>query len=465
MTASDIMKATGGRILYGNPDAAFTGVSIDSRTIGESELFVPLKGRTFDGHKFLIDALGRGGGAIVSSPPAEPVKGKTIIFVRSTLRALQDMARYERMKRDVTVIGITGTNGKTTTKELTASILGISHKTLKNSGNFNNEIGLPLSLMRIGDDDEFAVLEMGASKRGDIRELCEIAAPDFGAITNVGFGHIEGFGSLEAVRSTKLELLETAKTVALNADDAFLMEGLIRGKSHWDEPVVVTFGIENSADVSARDIVLEERHSTFMLSMHGGAYTKVSLRVPGRFNIYNALAAASLCSAIGIKMTEIKHGIESFSGVPMRLELKECMGATVISDVYNANPLSMEEALKELLRLKKSRAIAVLGDMLELGSYAEVAHRKLGKWMADLSVDIVIAVGPLMEKAAEEFFAGRGTCITVSDSLAAGKALRELLREGDTVLVKGSRGMHMELVLEGHSGRIPVSAKETEDAL
>lgn len=465
VTVSDIIKATGGKIIYGNPDAVFTGISIDSRTIGKTELFVPLKGRNFDGHKFLIDALRRGGGALVSIPPAEPVKGMTMVFVKNTLKALQDIAHYERMKRAITVVGITGTNGKTTTKELTASILGMSHRVLKTSGNLNNQIGLPLGLVRIADDDEFAVLEMGASMRGDIRELCGIAVPDLGVITNVGLGHIEGFGSLEAVRSTKLELLETVKTIALNADDAFLMEGIHNKSVHRDGLAIVTFGIASRADVSAQDIVLGERHSVFTLSVHGKRLTEVRLNVPGKFNIYNALAAASLCSATRIKPAEIKEGIESFIGVPMRLELKEFMGATIISDVYNANPLSMEEAVKELVRLRRSRAIAVLGDMLELGSYAEEAHRKLGRWMAGIPVDVLIAAGPLMEKAAEEFSAGRGKSITVSDSSGAGDVLREICREGDTVLVKGSRGMQMELVLEGHHGRSPVSAQEAGNAL
>ncbi len=459
LTIQEIVGATGGRVIYGNHDkAVFTGVSIDSRTIREGELFIAIKGPRFDGHDFLIDAMVRGSGAIVSTPPAAPVKGRTIIFVKNSLKALQDIARYVRMRSRATVIGVTGTNGKTTTKELIASILGMRQSVMKNSGNLNNHIGLPLSLIKIEDDDVFAVMEMGASIMGDIRQLCEIAVPDYGVITNIGQGHLEGFGSIERVLSTKLELFDAVKTVALNADDALLMKG-VSMRTGKNTPSLVTFGITNSSDVYAKDITLEERRSIFDLCLSGGKCVEVVMKVSGRFNIYNALAAASICSALGAGLEEMKAGIESFAGVPMRLEVKELFGVTLISDVYNANPASMEEAVKELVRLRKGRAIAVLGDMLELGEYAEEAHKNLGRWMSGLPVDVFIAVGAMMTKAAEEFASARrkgersgeyGSPIAaLSDPSEARRALLSLCSEGDTVLVKGSRGMHMEEVIEG----------------
>lgn len=466
LTVGEITEATGGRVIFGNHVSAFTGVSIDSRSIGNGELFVPLKGEKFDGHDFLKDALNAGGGALVSMPPVEPPRGKTVIFVRSTLKALQDMAQYVRKRSGATVVGITGTNGKTTTKELIASILGVSHRVLKNSGNLNNHIGLPLSLIKLEEDDEFAVLEMGASIRGDIRRLCDIAVPDLGVITNIGMGHIEGFGSIEGVRSTKLELFEAVKKIALNCDDSFLMAGAEEGRAAGPGPEVVTFGIENDADVYADEITLEERRSLFTLRFRNGRSTRIELPVPGRFNIYNALAAASVCDALAIPPAEMAEGIRSFTGIPMRLELKELRGATVISDVYNANPVSMEEAVKELVRIKKTRAIAVLGDMLELGPYAEEAHRKLGSWMAEIPVDIFIAVGPLMEKAAEAFSARGGMVIPTDNVTEARRVLLDTVREGDTVLVKGSRGTSMERVLEGGPEKFMATAGgEAGDAL
>lgn len=468
LTINDIIEATGGRIIYGNSyNALFTGVSIDSRTIREGEIFIALKGQRFDGHNFLMDAMKNGKGAIVSTPPVTPVKGRTIVYVKNTLKALQDIAHHIRMKRRITLIGITGTNGKTTTKELVASILGIEHRVMKNLGNLNNHIGLPLSLLRIEDGDEFAVMEMGASIKGDIKELCDIAVPDYGVITNIGPSHLEGFGNLESVRSTKFELFDAVKTIALNADDSFLMEGVSK-RGEKGGPEIITFGMSRDFDVYAKDIVLEERRSVFNLCSGRGECIEITINVNGRFNIYNALAAVSICNALGVRPEDIKTGIESFVGVPMRLEFKELCGTTVISDVYNANPASMEEAIKELVRLKRIRAVAVLGDMLELGAYAEEAHIRLGKWMSTLPVDVFIAVGPMMSKAAEEFSTARRSppfvesreeqaswgkqslcrVFIVSDSSEARKILLNICNEGDTVLVKGSRGMYMENVLE-----------------
>jgi UDP-N-acetylmuramoyl-tripeptide--D-alanyl-D-alanine ligase len=461
ITVKEILSATGGRVIQGTPgDTPFSGVSIDSRSIGEGELFVALKGLNFDGHDFLMDAMEKGRGAVVSGSPAGSFKEKTVIQVGDTLKALQDIARHMRMRRRLTVIGITGTNGKTTTKELVASILTMRHRVTKNSGNLNNQIGLPLSLTRGEENDEFAVMEMGASMKGDIRELCDIALPDYGLITNIGPGHLEGFGSLDAVRETKLELFGAVKTIVLNADDRFLMEGVSQ-RARGGRPEIITFGIENRADIYARDIILESRRSVFNLCL-GGRCSEVAVHVNGRFNIYNALAAAALCHGLGVEPEDIKAGIESFAGVPMRLELRELFGATVISDVYNANPASVEEAVRELIRLREDRAVAVLGDMLELGVYAEEAHKKLGRWMAQLPLDVFIAVGEMMAKTAEEFSAVRKEgpdflqkpcrVLAVRDSSEAGKSLHGLCREGDTILVKGSRGMRMERVLEQESG-------------
>lgn len=448
LTIEDIIKATGGRVVYSNGNChAFTGVSIDSRAIKEGELFIALRGSKFDGHDFIYKALEKGCGALVNFPPAEPPRGRTVIYVKNTLNALQDIAHYMRMKSNIPVIGVTGTNGKTTTKELIASILGTRHRVLKNTGNLNNQIGLPLSLIRISGEDEFAVLEMGASAQGDIKELCGIAAPDYGVVTNIGPGHLEGFGSIEAVRNTKLEILDTVKGVVAGADDAFLIQGLSRYHGR-----VVTFGIENKADVFAKDINIRDKGSDFLLCIGADRSIKINLNIPGTFNIYNALAAAAIGNIFGMDINDIRTGIESFKGVPMRLEIKELFGATVISDVYNANPASMEEAIKELVRLKKGRAIAVLGDMLELGSYAEEAHRKLGEWMSKLPIDIFIAVGPLMAEAESLFAKKGGQSFRAATAAEAGEILTGICREDDTVLVKGSRGMGMEKVLETNKG-------------
>jgi UDP-N-acetylmuramoyl-tripeptide--D-alanyl-D-alanine ligase len=434
----EIIEATRGRILYGK-QREFTALSIDSRTIKKGELFVALKGPNFDGHEFIPDALKDGFGAIVNSPPAEPIKGKTIIYVKNTIDALHDIARYLRLKIDVPVIGVTGTNGKTTTKELIASIFCEKHKVLSTFGNMNNHVGMPLSISRVNGDESVMVLEMGSNAQGDIKQLCNIAYPDFAVITNVGLAHLEGFGSLEMVRKTDLEILEYVKVACVNADDHFLIEGLreFSGK-------IITYGTDKSANVRAEDIVLKDNQSSFRLCFSSGGQIEINLGIAGKFNIYNALAASSIAGEFGLNLMDIKKGVESFKGVPMRLEIKELFGSLVICDVYNANPASMDEAIRELVRLKRQRTIAVLGDMLELGPYAVEAHKKLISLISELNIDVLIAVGPEMKKASSEF---TGICYKADDSVSARSILLSICRDGDTILVKGSRSMHMERVL------------------
>ena len=438
----DIVQATGGTVLCGKAEK-FSGLSIDSRSIREGELFVALKGERFDGHDFLAAALTNGAGALVQVPPAELPAEKTLILVKDTLIALQALARYLRSGMNLAVIGVTGTNGKTTTKELISSVFGQRHKVLKTTGNLNNHIGLPLCITRMDGDEDIMVLEMGSNHRGEIKQLCEIALPDFCIVTNVGPAHIEGFGSLEAIRDTDLEILGYAKTASVNADDAFLLEGT---KNYGGR--LITYGMKNTADVYAKEIMLGTRGSGFKLCFSDKRMIAVNLQLSGRVNVYNALAAASVANALGVGLEDIKYGLESFGGVPMRLEIKEMSGALVISDVYNANPASMEEALKELVRLKRKRTIAVLGDMLELGSYAEEAHRKLVRLASEMKIDTLIAVGPEMKKAAKEF---RGACFEAEDSDGARSVLSDIFDKGDAILIKGSRGMRMEKVL-GEAG-------------
>lgn len=451
----EVLEATGGRVLCKNSED-FAGLSIDSRTIKEGELFVALKGQRFDGHDFLMDALRKGKGAMVSIPPPLPIKGKTIIHVNNTLKGLQAIANYRRRKVNIPVIAVTGTNGKTTTKELIASILSVNHRVLKSSGNLNNQIGLPLNLVNVGEDHDFVVLEMGASIKGDIRDLCEIAEPDYGVLTNIGQAHLEGFGNVKVIRDTKLELFDATKVIVANGDDRFLMEGLDNKIKQGlnREKRLITYGINSASDFKARNIIFNEWGSSFDIFFNGKKYLSVSLKIPGRFNILNAIAAASICDTLGIATEDIKMGMETFQGVPMRLEFKKIRGVTVLSDLYNANPSSMEQAIRELVRLKKSRAVAFLGDMLELGSYAVEAHEKLASLISKLPVDVIVAVGPLMSIVAKELSKiGRETYI-FKDSEEASGTLSRICREGDTVLIKGSRGMRMERILEGEKDAI-----------
>lgn len=459
LTTAEIIDATGGRVLCSGPEE-FIGLSIDSRTIQEGELFLALRGERLDGHDFLRQALAKGAGTIVNRDRLQTVAegisqtaitekdlpaGKTIIAVEDTLRALHDMARGRRRGFPGPVIGVVGSNGKTTTKELVVSILNTRIGVIKTAGNFNNHIGLPLCMVRGGRDAGAMVLEMGTNRPGDVSLLCGIARPDLAVITNIGCEHLEGFGSIEKVRDSELEILPFLKSLVMNADDAFLMEG-INGSFGG---VKVTFGIDAAdAGVRAQDISFHDTGTKFSLWCEGGRI-EVNSRLFGRFNVYNCLGAAAAGLALGYDLDEIRRGLESFAGVPMRFEVRRRGATTFLNDVYNANPSSVEESLKEFVRVRQGsphgRGIVVLGDMLELGDYGPEAHRRLGRLISGLPVDCFIGVGPLMSLAVSEF---GGSGIVEATSEEAGNRLGGLLREGDTVLIKGSRGMRMERVLE-----------------
>ena len=468
LSARQILDATGGSIIRDETegprtaaqlteDIFFSGLSIDSRTIRQGELFLALKGDRFDGHDFVQDALKTGAGAIISRGRRVSVAaGKSTILVDDTLFALHSIAHSIRKQFGGSVIGVVGSNGKTTTKELIASVLGVNLNVLKTSGNFNNHIGMPLSITKVQDNTGVMVLEMGTNKPGDIKELCAIGLPETGVITNIGQEHLEGFGSLTAVRDSELELLSYVRKLVINADDTFLMEGIedsFKGRR-------ITFGIDaKDADIRAEGIELADRAARFILRTGSGSIV-IESGLAGRFNVYNSLAAAAAAYAMGFTLDDIKKGLESFDGLPMRSEVLVRGNVTYINDAYNANPSSMEESVKELVRRAKEgherkRAIAVLGDMLELGTYGTDAHIKLGRWLSGLPVDILIGVGPLMSLTVGEF---QKKGITAGNAKDAARELEKLVGEGDLVLIKGSRGMRMEDAL---SFAVPGKTSET----
>ncbi len=446
LTADTIIGATGGRLLCGDL-RAFNGVSIDSRTIRENDIFFALRGEKFNGHDFLNDALSRAGGAVIDSFPGALPVNKTIIQVNDTLRALQDLAHYRRTRLNIPVVAITGSNGKTTTKEMTHSILSGRFKTMKNKGNLNNHIGLPLSLAGVASDVEVIVLELGMNAPGEIKRLCEIALPSHGIITNLGSAHIGRLGSRYAIRDAKLEILHGLSTVVLNGDDAFLMEGV---KDFGGE--IITFSINNDSHVMAKDLHSTERGNRFTLAFRDGGNVPVSLNIHGIFNVYNALAASAVCFSLGITAEEIKSALEAYTAFPMRFEVTDKNGITIINDSYNANPASVKEALTELSVLNNGRAVAVLGDMFELGEFSEDEHRTVGNIVYDLGIDVLAAVGEMMSLAAEEINTktdSKPLVYTFKSADEAGKNIKNILKRGDTVLIKGSRSMVMERILEG----------------
>jgi UDP-N-acetylmuramoyl-tripeptide--D-alanyl-D-alanine ligase len=450
ITVEEIIEATDGKLLSEN-SGTFSGVSIDSRTVTENEIFFAIKGEKFDGHDFLENALSKSSGAVVHSEPESFPKGKVIICVDDTLRSLQDLAHFLRMKQSIPVIAVTGSNGKTTTKEMIHAVLSRRFKTLKNEGNLNNLIGLPLSLLKLQSDDEAVVLEMGMNARGEIKKLNEIAAPSHGVITNIGSAHVGMLGSRNEIRNAKLEILQGLNVLVVNADDGFLMNGIKEAEDFNGQ--IITFAVNNESHVMGKDVQTSESGSSFMLEIRNKESIRINMNVHGLFNVYNALAAASVCFFLGITIKDIKIALESYRTFPMRFEFIKANGITIINDSYNANPSSMEESLKEALHMRgRGRVVALLGDMSELGEFSEKEHRHIGRIVSEMDVDVFIAVGEMMNLAAEEIKKVRGQkpvpeIVTFGSIDEAKKYIMNVLKPGDKVLVKGSRIMSMEKII------------------
>lgn len=454
ITTEEILKATGGELLKEN-GGAFPGVSIDSRTIGDGEVYFALRGPRYDGHDFLDDALNRGSGAVVDRMGCSIREGKVLIYVSDTLRALQDLAHFLRKQSPIPVIAITGSNGKTTTKEMTCAILSERFPVLKNRGNLNNLIGLPLSITRLSREDRAAVLELGMNKAGEIKRLCEIAVPSHGVITNIGYAHVGELGSLDALRDAKLEILEGLTVAVLNADDEFLMDGYrAYAEIQGARSRLVTYGLSSGADVRAENIQHTDNGSSFTLVTGSGEEVIISLAVYGLFNVYNALAASAVSLTLGITAEEVKTALERYRSFSMRYEVIRIRDITVINDAYNANPSSVTESLKAMALVRRSgRQIVLLGDMYELGRYSEEAHRSVGREVSRSGIDVFVAVGGMMRFAADECrrSAGKKGGTDVHECGSAVEAIRIISRiigPGDAVLVKGSRAMNMEKIVE-----------------
>ncbi|MHC1696574.1 MAG: UDP-N-acetylmuramoyl-tripeptide--D-alanyl-D-alanine ligase [Geobacteraceae bacterium] len=451
-TVSEIAAAVGGT-LFGVADACVLGVSTDSRSVEPGELFVPLRGERFDGHQFIDGALARGVRVILaeqgSCQPGSLPPGASFISVADTLRALGDLAAFHRKRFSLPVVAITGSNGKTTTKEMLAAILACRGKGLKTAGNLNNLIGLPRMVFQLSESHQWAVLEMGMSELGEIDRLAEIACPEVGVITNVAPAHLLSMGSVAAVSAAKGELFRRlcpGSSAVFNADDP-----LVAGLPTPSGVRRISFGLAE-ADVRAEKIeALGRAGQAFVLTLPS-AKIAVTMKVFGRHNVQNALAAAAAAHLLGIGPDEIRKGLESFSPVEKRFSPEELNGILLIDDSYNANPASMRAALTTLAGLKGAgRGIAVLGDMLELGESSPAAHEEIGR-LAAQCVERLYLLGDLAESVARGAAAGGLSAASVVCARNHAEILDDLtnsMRPGDCILVKGSRGMRMETVAEG----------------
>ncbi|MEO7072621.1 MAG: UDP-N-acetylmuramoyl-tripeptide--D-alanyl-D-alanine ligase [Rhodanobacter sp.] len=421
-------------------DAGVAGVTVDSRRVRPGDLYVALRGERVDGHDYVAAAAAQGAsGALVTRKVDCDLPQ---VLVADATLALGDLASAMRAQRDVRVVGITGSNGKTTVKTLVAGILAGHGRTHVSAGNHNNELGLPLSLLAMPADTQFAVFEMGAGKPGDIAYLAGIARPDVGVVTLIAPAHLQRLGSIEGVAQTKGALYEAlpADGVAIiNADDAFapFFAGLAGPRR------VLHFGLAKPAEVSARDIEHAEAGSRFVLVTPGGE-AAVRLPLPGRHNVLNALAAAAVALALDVPLATIVAGLDQARGVSGRLQRCAATdGGTLIDDTYNANPGSMAAAIDTLL-LSAGEHWLVLGDMAELGAAAQALHATLGVQARERGVDRLLAVGALGVATVAGFGAG-GEHFADKDALIA--ALRGQLHAGVTCLVKGSRSAGMEQVV------------------
>lgn len=453
----EILAATAGRVIRQGGARSFGEIFTDSKEVKTGAVFLALKGDRFDGHAFLEDAVRRGAACLVVH--SRQVRGRlgdaTVIQVRNTLEALGDLACYRRRKVAPVVLAITGSNGKTTTKEMVAAILErgslretpLRGKVLKTGGNFNNLVGLPLTLLRLERRDKVAVVELGTNRPGEIARLTEIAAPDIGLVTSVAPAHLAGLRSLAGVAREKGALYQGLKRdgiAVINLDDPWVrrLGGRFKGEK-------ITYG--KSGDVRAESLrPLGPRGTEFTLRV-GGGRRRIRLGLCGEHNLANALAAAAMAHGLGVGMDAMRRGLESMKAFPMRMAVERWRGVGIINDAYNANPASMRAALKALAGVEdRGKKIAVLGDMLELGEETRRSHWELGRQAARSGVDRLYLLGaqaPRVKEGAVREGMKENLAVIGKSHRQIARMLQRQVRPGDWLLFKGSRGMKMETVL------------------
>jgi len=455
---AEIVAATGGKVRQDSGKRRFGEIVTDSTKIKRGSVFVALKGERHDGHRFVAEAVRRGAACVIVH---RPLPGKilakaTTVRVPDTLRALGDLAHYRRVQLAPKVLAITGSNGKTTTKEMVAAILEeawfdaepLRGKVLKTEGNFNNLVGLPLTLLRLRRRDKVAVVELGTNRPGEIQRLAEIADPDVGIVTSVAAAHLEGLNSLAGVAREKGALYQNIRpggAIAVNLDDPWVKKlgAQFNGKK-------ITYG--KLGNVRAQSQRMRGTSGMQFVLRAGRQRRAVQLNYLGQHNVANALGAAALTLGIGVKVTTIRRGLEKARPFSMRMQIEQRNGVGIINDTYNANPASMKAALQTLAEIDcRGNRIAVLGDMFELGKQSAKEHRQLGKIAAGAAIDALYLLGNLaadVRKGALQGGLRAEQIIIGNDHADLAAKLRESVKRGDWLLLKGSRGMRMEKILD-----------------
>lgn len=451
----DILKICNGKLICGNENEICENFSKDTRQINSGDIYLGIKGEKFNGSIFYKEAFEKGAkGCILqdielNQEEINTYKNKFIVVVENVVEALQKIAKYKRSLYNIPVIGITGSVGKTSTKDIIASVMSKKYNVLKTEGNYNNEIGLPLTILKLKNHDAM-VLEMGMSAFKEISLLTDIAKPTTAVITTIGSSHIGELGSRENILKAKLEILEGLDEngiLIINNDNDLLNSW---NKKNTDNHKHITYGIENESAYNGKNIDIQENGSLYEININSKIYT-IKVPVAGKHFIYNSLSAIAVGLEYGIKIEEIIKGISEFSLTKRRMELiKNSKNATIINDCYNASYESVKSALEYIKELKSNRKIAVLGDVLELGRFSKQMHQKIGEEVINNNIDILITVGQEAKIIAKTVTENKKNLKVYSfdNNQEASKLLKNEIKENDVILVKASNGMHFEEIVE-----------------
>lgn len=452
MKATEIAKIL--NVIHNGQDVNFTKITTDTRSLSGGELFVALKGERFDGHDFIRSAIDAGAAGVVVSEDINVPNNVVRFFVQDTLKAYQEIAKaYRKKMKNLHVLGITGSNGKTSTKDMISACLETKYKVVKTEANFNNEIGLPKTIFNIQNDTEFAVLEMGMRGFGQIKSLCEIASPEAGIITNVGETHMELLGSMENIAKAKAEITENLSSngfAILNGDD----ENVKKAAEHTAAQIFY-FGLNNENDYYATDIFMNAEGTKFKcVEKCTGKIVEFNMPILGVHNVYNALCAITVARCYDVSLEDCVRALANIKLTGKRLQVVKKAGITFIDDSYNASPASMKAALTALKMVKDGvdkteypRSIAVLADMLELGKISEEAHKKVGVWCVENKIDYLFTYG---EEAQYIYATAKKMGVQAQyckDLYDAAKCLEHVVKQGDVVLLKGSHSMEVGRIL------------------
>lgn len=442
LTIQDIKKITKATLVCGDPSMGVTGVSINSRTIKKGNVFIAIKGQKFDGHDFVRAAIRNGASAIIVSNEVKCSNDIAVIYVKNTTKALGQIAAWHRQRFNIPVIAITGSAGKTTTKELIACVLESRFKVLKNIGTENNHFGVPLTLLNLNSSHDIAVLELGTNQPGDIRWLAQIVKPQIVVFTNIGASHLEGLKSEYGVFKEKAQLIkhmDPGGYIILNGDDRYLRTISRQRKNRK----IISFGYGKNVDHQASRVVVRN-NDQLQFKTHGHTFI---IHSPAVHNVVNALAAISCGLVSKIRYNDIIAALGKFKFCGARQEIKRIGRSWLIDDTYNANPMSFKSAINTLAGLHiDGKRIAICADMLELGKRSRVLHQSIGKLIAQSSIDMVLTIGRHSRNIAQILKRSNGVILSVhcNDFQEIHRRLKRFCRPGDAVLVKGSRGMHME---------------------